>query len=93
MVYTDVTGRAQELCESRGGGLGLPVPNSPRGLCGRQATLNLKDFVSQSRLTFWLERYNVIICPVSMYGHQQDVKIHLVTLKKEEVYLSHFTAT
>ena len=32
--------RAQELCESRGGRPGLPVPNSPYGLCGRKATLN-----------------------------------------------------
>ena len=29
-----------ELCESRGGRPGLPVPNSPYGLCGRKATLN-----------------------------------------------------
>ena len=29
--------RVQELCESPG----LPVPNSPYGLCGRQATCNL----------------------------------------------------
>ena len=33
--------RVQELCESRGGRPGLPVPNSPYGLCGRKATLNL----------------------------------------------------
>ena len=33
--------RVQELCESRGGRLGLPVHNSPYGLCGRNATLNL----------------------------------------------------
>ena len=26
--------------ESRGGRRGLPVPNSPHGLCGRKATLN-----------------------------------------------------
>ena len=26
--------RAQEPCESRGGRPGLPVPNSPCGLCG-----------------------------------------------------------
>ena len=32
-------GRA--LCESRGGRLGLPVPNSPYGLCGRKATISL----------------------------------------------------
>ena len=34
--------RTQELCESRGGRPGLPVPNSPYacGVCGRKATLN-----------------------------------------------------
>ena len=31
--------RAQELCESRS--CQLPVPNSPYGLCGHKATLNL----------------------------------------------------
>ena len=31
--------RAQELCESRGGRPGLPVPNKPNGFCGRKATL------------------------------------------------------
>ena len=30
-----------ELCERRGGRPGLSVPNSPYGLCGRKATLNL----------------------------------------------------
>ena len=30
--------RAQEPCESGGGRPGLPVPNSPCGLCGRKAT-------------------------------------------------------
>ena len=29
--------RGQELCESRGGRPGLPVPRSPYGLCGRKA--------------------------------------------------------
>ena len=33
--------RSQELCESRGGRPGLPVPNSPYGLCGRKATLSV----------------------------------------------------
>ena len=32
--------RTQVLCESRGGRPGLPVLNSPYGLCGRKATLN-----------------------------------------------------
>ena len=36
---------AQELCEIRDGRPGLPVPNSPYGLCARKATLkkNLDD--------------------------------------------------
>ena len=32
--------RVQELCESRAGRPGLPVPNGSYGLCGRKATLN-----------------------------------------------------
>ena len=32
--------RGHELCESRGGRPGLPVPNSQYGLFGRKATLN-----------------------------------------------------
>ena len=35
--------RAQELCESRGGRPGLPVLNSPYGLCGRKAILKLQS--------------------------------------------------
>ena len=31
--------RIQELCESRGGRPGLPVPNSPYGGCGRPGLL------------------------------------------------------
>ena len=30
---------AQELCESRDGRPGLPVPNKSYGLCGRKAAL------------------------------------------------------
>ena len=33
--------RLQELCESRGGRTGLPVPNKPYGFCGRKGTLNV----------------------------------------------------
>ena len=45
-LYRQIHG-AQELCEGRGGRPGLPVPNSPYGLCGRQATWNL-NFILQS---------------------------------------------
>ena len=43
--------RAQELCESRGGRPGLPVPNSPYGLCGCKATLNSNSTPLQSCVT------------------------------------------
>ena len=51
MVFVDVKQhwtwtqrhRVQELCESRGGRPGLPVPNSPYGLCGHKATFNLNS--------------------------------------------------
>ena len=39
-TWTQTLG-AQELCESRSGRPGLPVPNSPHGFCGRQAALSL----------------------------------------------------
>ena len=36
--------KAQEnLCESRGGRAGLPVPNKPDGFCGRKATLEEEE--------------------------------------------------
>ena len=35
--------RGQELCESRGGRPGLPVPNNPYGFCGRKIPLNLNS--------------------------------------------------
>ena len=40
--------RAQELCESRGGRPGLPVPNKPGGFCGRKVTLNLNSDTQSS---------------------------------------------
>ena len=43
MVLLSSSSRVQELCESRGGRPGLPVPNSPYGLCGRKATLDLNS--------------------------------------------------
>ena len=44
-----VVRRAQKLCENRGGRPGLPVPDSPDGLCGRKATLNLNWLASGTR--------------------------------------------
>ena len=42
---------AQELCESRGGHPGLPVPNSPYGLCGRKATFEEEELHESGRKT------------------------------------------
>ena len=42
------SGRTQELCESRGGRPGLPAPNNPHSLCGRDATLNTETIVIQT---------------------------------------------
>ena len=36
--------RAQEMCERLSGRPGLPVPNSPYGLCGRKATQLLHNY-------------------------------------------------
>ena len=36
--------KAQELCESRSGCPGLPVPNKPDGFCGCKATPKRKRF-------------------------------------------------
>ena len=41
---------AQELCESRGGRPGLPVPDKLHGFCGREATLN-QDGAATSTFT------------------------------------------
>ena len=35
--------RVHELAESRGGRPGFPEPNSPSGLCGRKAALNVNS--------------------------------------------------
>ena len=40
--------RTQEECESRGGHPGLPIRNSPYGLCGHKATLNVNMFCTSS---------------------------------------------
>ena len=51
--------RVRELCDSRGGRPGLPVPNSPYGLCGRKATFNsLNSFPNRAQE----------LCPNSPYG-------------------------
>ena len=41
--------RAQELCESRGGRPGLPVPNSPHGFCGRKETMEKDELLFRAQ--------------------------------------------
>ena len=45
--------RDHELWTSRGGRLGLPVPNGPYEFCGRKATLNLNVLSCSLPLHFW----------------------------------------
>ena len=40
--------RAKDLCESRGGRSGLPVPDSPYALCERKASVNLNSRAQRS---------------------------------------------
>ena len=61
--------RALELCESRGGRPGLPVPNNPYGLCGRKATLNLN--VEIATVTASLPA-KISLRPVRVYNHSWD---------------------
>ena len=48
---------AQELCESRDGCPGLPVPNKPYGLCGRKATVPEKKISLTFPMSLCTERY------------------------------------
>ena len=60
--------RAQELCESRGGRPGFLVPNSPYGLCGRKATLNL-NLRYQAELWIW----SCVNVEVAVLGSQSPI--------------------
>ena len=56
-VYMRLAGsaipRAQELCESRGGHSGLPVPNTPDGFCGRKAPPKKKKSAMPNSVWDW----------------------------------------
>ena len=52
------------MCESRGGRPGLPVRNSPYGLCGRKATVNSWSFRAQELC----ESRGGLRVPNSLYG-------------------------
>ena len=64
--------RAQELCGSRGGRPGFPVPNSPYGLCGAKATLNLNicttvsksNSMSKEDIAKWLNKPEMQATPI-----------------------------
>ena len=62
---------AKELCESRGGHPGLPVHNSPYGLCGHKATLKLSLSELRSCVKVEVGSLSIIVCLVSV-----DVKQH-----------------
>ena len=61
--------RTQELCDSRGGCPGLPVPDKPYGFCGRKATLNHLTSV----LVWWSDRAMVTLTKTGAFVSQSVV--------------------
>ena len=59
IVINNSTARAQELRESGDGRSGLPVPNSPYGLCGRKTTLNERK--GRIELRSWVKAEVVVL--------------------------------
>ena len=61
----------QELCESRGGRPGLPVTNSPYGLCGRKATLSSNSGeLMLFRKPFWFLVVKLCVCKRPMVSRR-----------------------
>ena len=73
------TCRAQELCEGRGGRPGLPVHNSPYGLRGRKATLNLNLTWSHTELR------SCVTVEVAVYNSPYDLCGRKATLNSGAV--------
>ena len=71
---TAVTLRAHEVCESRGGRLGLPVPNKPHGFSGRKATLNLQSLI-QSRIII-MDIYHALVNALS--AHMIHINLNMI---------------
>ena len=61
--------RGQELCDSRGGRPGLPVVNSPYGLCENKATLNFKKSVKVEVAVLVFPSLMVLMVSVDVKQH------------------------
>ena len=73
-VTTWLLSTAQELmCESRGGRPGLPVLNSPYGLCGRKVTLN---WTERERTCGQLELRNCVEVEVAVLDSPVPNKLY-----------------
>ena len=71
-VSVDV--RAQELCESRGGRPGLPVRNSPYGLCGcKSGKIELELVVPYSRCNSLVQVTACIFKNISKWQQERRV--------------------
>ena len=62
------------MCESGSGRPGLPVPNSPYGLCGRKATMNCS--ISELRRCVKVEVADLGFPPLLVLMVSVDVKRH-----------------
>ena len=75
--------RAQELpCESRGGRSGLSVPNSPYGLSGRKATLNLNSSDTQSSGAARKSRLPVPNSPCGLCGRKATLNLNSTVVSR-----------
>ena len=89
--------RAQELCKSRGGCPGLPVPNNPYGLCGRQATTKKRKRKKRRQLLLLLPRWQKLLLISSRHDNlenrqrcwEQWRKLIIQTTSKIRVELYH----
>ena len=75
--------RAQELCESRGGRPGLPVLNSPYGLCGHKATLNcnMTELRSCVKVEVGRPGFPVLNSPYGLCGHKATLNCNMTELR------------
>ena len=67
----------QQKCKSRDGHPGLPVPNSPYGLCGRKATSNLTEGLEkpwpktgENEIAEWHDIMSCLISSVTVYDRR-----------------------
>ena len=71
------------VCERRGGRTGLPVPNSPYGLCERKATFESEDVNDKSALRSCVKVEVKVLGSPSLIVHTVSVDVQQQPNEKE----------